>query len=170
MFSSKNEQRTTMTREEMSDVTSAIEIAIDKFFTSLDSDYRTFIGSMLIDFATSYKLTYILTPASIKRIIDMHMHRDPYRDAIEDMAAHFIANLNSVDEVLPMLVRTLAAACSVHKTSSLLPRALVEEMVSREDAENVLANETWLLFITSVTAYCTTSMLDDILTRNKIKG
>lgn len=166
----RDEESRTLTRDEITMVQDALDAAIDSFVSSLDVEGKTVISEMLIDMSASFKFTYLLTPASIKRMVETYMSRDPWRDAIEDMSARFLTHLDNVDLIHDRLAETIAYGCSAHSESRLLPRALVEETVNFKNAFDTLSGENWLLFIASVTTYYNTYRLSNFIERNKNRG
>lgn len=165
----KEEIRASLSLAEIKMVQEAIDKSVDCLMSSLDIEEKVTVAQMLIDFATRYKLIYLLSPSHIREVINSYMSHDPHRSAMEDLTSRFIANLDDADAVIPRLTYTLAKAVSSFNRSQLLPRGVVDETVSFEDALKVFAGESWLLFIGSVSAYYNAYMLDDMIDRNKAK-
>jgi hypothetical protein len=91
--------------------------------------------------------------------------QEPFREAIEEMAVRFYLNLPSAGSLWKRLITTLAVACSFHNSEAskaLLPEDIRSNTVSMEQAEMVLSEENWLVFITALIAYYDTTTLKAI--------
>lgn len=156
-----------LTTDDIDYIREALNEAVDAILRTVTKDEMEGVSHFLIDMFVTSKLTYFLVPGNIRTLLDTYMSREPYRHCIEDMTVRFVANLNTSDIIIPRLINTLAAACSVHAKANLLPRDIVNFTVDQEDVRDVLTNNTWLLMLCAYIVYYNTAQLEEAFERAK---
>lgn len=154
-----------LTREDIVDIKAALSTAIDEVLAYSIKEHADPIVIFITDLVMKYKLTYMLTPAIIGKLMETCFSQEPFRAATEEMAVRFYLNLPSMDLLWNKLVRTLAAACAFHNNESktaLLPDDILGNTVNFEQAEAVLKDENWLVFIAALIAYHDTTAIKAI--------